>query len=83
VSPDGHVFIIDGGEQTLKADDRGKAVELDPDGRVLDTFGSFGTGPGQFQMGHDIAVGPDGSVYVAEGAGARVQKFVKKAEGSR
>ena len=58
---------------------RGKAVELDADGRVLDTFGSSGKGPGQFQTGHDIAVAPDGAVYVAEGAGRRVQKFVRKA----
>ena len=78
VDPDGHIFIIDGGEPSLKATDRGKAVELDPTGRVLDTFGYFGRSPGQFQLGHDIAVGPDGAVYVAEGTGARVQKFVKK-----
>lgn len=71
----GHVFIIDGGEPSLKLADRGKAVELDADGRVVDTFGTHGHGPGQFQMGHDIAVGPDGAVYVAEGTGARVQKF--------
>lgn len=78
VGRDGHVFIIDGGEPSLKPSERGKAVELDAEGHVLDTFGSPGKEPGQFQLGHDIAVGPDGAVYVAEGTGARVQKFVKK-----
>jgi peptidylamidoglycolate lyase len=78
VAADGHVFIIDGGEPSLKPSERGKAVELDAEGRVLDTFGAFGREPGQFQLGHDIAVAPDGSVYVAEGTGQRVQKFVKK-----
>jgi peptidylamidoglycolate lyase len=78
VAPNGHVFIVDGGDPSLRATDRGKAVELDQDGRALDTFGSFGKEPGQFQLGHDIAVGPDGAVYVAEGTGARVQKFVRK-----
>jgi peptidylamidoglycolate lyase len=78
VGPDGHIFIVDGGEPSLKAADRGKAVEVDPTGKVLDTFGSFGTAPGQFQMGHDVAIGPDGAVYVAEGSGARVQKFVRQ-----
>jgi peptidylamidoglycolate lyase len=78
VGPEGHIFIIDGGEPSLKPADRGKAVELDPSGKVLETFGSFGTAPGQFQMGHDIAIGPDGAVYVAEGTGARVQKFARK-----
>lgn len=79
VAPNGHVFIIDGGEPSLKQSECGKAVELDADGRVLDTFGAFGREPGQFQLGHDITVAPDGSVYVAEGTGQRVQKFVRKA----
>jgi peptidylamidoglycolate lyase len=63
---------------TAEPAERGKVVELDAEGRVLDTFGSPGKGPGQFQLGHDIAVGPDGAVYVAEGSGKRVQKFVRK-----
>ena len=79
VGPDGHIYLIDGGDPSAQPAERGKAVELDGEGRVLDTFGSSGKGPGQFQMGHDIAVAPDGAVYVAEGAGRRVQKFVRKA----
>ena len=71
-----HVFIIDGGEQSLRPDDRGKAVELDASGHVVDTFGSHGKEPGQFQTGHDIAVDVDGTVYVADSGGKRVQKFV-------
>jgi peptidylamidoglycolate lyase len=76
--PNGHLFIIDGGSPSLKRELRGKAVELDTQGTVIDTFGGFGEAPGEFQLGHDIAVGPDGAVYVAEGTGARVQKFVRK-----
>lgn len=76
--PNGHVFIIDGGSPSLKRELRGKTVELDTQGTVIDTFGGFGDAPGEFQLGHDIAVGPDGAVYVAEGTGARVQKFVRK-----
>jgi hypothetical protein len=53
-------------------------VELDAEGHVVDTFGSFGKELGQFQLGHDIAVAQDGSVYVAEGKGKRVQKFIRK-----
>jgi peptidylamidoglycolate lyase len=69
VGPDGHIFSIDG--------DNAKAVELDAEGNVVDTFGSSGSQPGQFQLGHDIAVAGDGSVYVAEGKGKRVQKFTR------
>jgi len=77
-APNDHVFIIDGGSPSLKPELRGKAVELDSTGTVIDTFGSFGKDPGQFQLGHDIAIGPDGAVYIAEGTGARVQKFVRQ-----
>jgi peptidylamidoglycolate lyase len=73
----GSLFIIDGGVPSVKLSERGKAVELDAAGKVIDTFGGFGKAPGQFQLGHDIAIGPDGAVYVAEGTGARVQKFAR------
>ena len=78
VGPDGHIFAIDGGDGPLKRLDRPRAVELDAEGRVLDRFGAFGTEPGQFLLGHDIAVARDGSVYVADATGNRVQKFVRK-----
>lgn len=78
VAADGHVFIVDGGDQSKTKPDHSKAVELDAGGKVVASFGSFGTEPGQFRMSHDIAVGGDGSVYVAEGAGKRVQKFIRK-----
>ncbi len=78
VGTDGHVFIVDGGDQSADKPDRAKAVELDGDGNVVETIGSYGKAPGQFQMGHDIAVARDGSIYVAEGKGKRVQKFARK-----
>ncbi len=77
IATDGHIFTIDGGDQSATQPDRSKAVELDADGNVLENFGSFGKGPGQFQLGHDIAVAPDGAVYVAEAKGERVQKFIR------
>jgi len=76
---DGRVFLIDGGDGPARTVDRHRAVELDAEGRVVDRFGGFGTEPGQFQLGHDIAVAKDGAVYVADAAGKRVQKFVRKA----
>ena len=82
VSADGHIFAIDGGDGPLKRLDRPRAVELDADGRVLDRFGAYGKGPGQFLLGHDIAVARDGSVYVADATANRVQKFVRKSGGT-
>ncbi len=77
VAPDGRLLVIDGGQPSLKPEARGKAVILDSAGRVLESFGGASNAPGQFQLGHDIAAGPDGAIYVAEGAGERVQKFVR------
>lgn len=79
IGADGHVFLIDGGDGTGKTAERPRAVELDAEGRVVDRFGGFGSGPGEFQLGHDIAVSREGAVYVADAAGKRVLKFVRKA----
>ena len=79
IAADGHVFIIDGGDQSANQPGRSKAVEFDAEGNVLESFGSFGKAPGQFRLGHDIAVAKDGAVYVAETTGRRVQKFVRGA----
>jgi len=77
IDGDGHVFLIDGGDQSATQPNHGKVVELDAEGQVLESFGSYGKGPGQFKLGHDIAVAADGSVYVADAGGDRVQKFIR------
>lgn len=76
-APDGRVLLIDGGSPSLRPEGQGKAVVLDAKGRVLEIIGGYGSGPGQFRLGHDIAIGPDGAIYVAEGTGERVQKFAR------
>lgn len=44
---------------------------------ILGSFGSDGTGPGQFQGIHHLATDSNGNIYVAESnPGSRVQKFV-------
>jgi len=42
---------------------------------AIRTWGTQGTGPGQFQDPRGIAVGPDGRIYVADGSNHRVQVF--------
>ncbi len=44
-------------------------------GVLLTTWGSIGTGPGQFSLPVDIAVNSAGEVFVTELNGRRVQKF--------
>lgn len=77
VSAAGHIFLIDGGDGPARTVDRHRVVQLDAEGRVVERFGGYGPGPGQFQLGHDLAIAPDGAVFVADAAGQRVQKFVR------
>jgi sugar lactone lactonase YvrE/chitodextrinase len=46
-----------------------------PPPRFLLAWGSDGSGPGQFQEPTDVAVGPQGDVYVADASLDRVQRF--------
>jgi len=48
--------------------------KLDADGLVAD-WGGEGSGSGQFYLPGGVAVGPDGSVYVADSGNDRIQKF--------
>ena len=51
---------------------------------ILDSFGSDGTGPGQFQGIHHLAADSNGNIYVAESnPGSRVQKFVFRGMATR
>jgi peptidylamidoglycolate lyase len=69
-------YVVDGGDQPIEPPDRSKAMRLSLNGDVEATFGRYGNYDGQFLLGHDIAVGKDGAVYVVDAWGMRVQKFV-------
>ncbi len=78
--PDGFVYVVDGGDMNPKPPDRGRVLKLDRQGRVLETWSSFGKYDGQIYWGHAVAVGKNGAVYVTDvNVGMRVQKFVRKA----
>ena len=46
-----------------------------PDGRHLASFGKSGTGPGQFNVVHNVIVDPEGWIYVADRENQRIQVF--------
>ena len=78
ISTSGDLFIIDGGDQAEFWPDRARILKLDPKGKILATFGSYGDAPGQFVWPHAIALSPDDTLYVGEVAtGMRIQKFTK------
>jgi DNA-binding beta-propeller fold protein YncE len=53
----------------------GRVVEFTPDGNPISSFGSKGSGQGQFQEPVGIAVASDGTIYVADTWNGRVQVF--------
>ena len=78
VGADGKAYVADGGDQPTEPPDRSGVAVLDREGKVLTRFGRFGNYDGQFRLAHDVAVGRDGAVYVADAWGQRVQKFVPR-----
>lgn len=49
----------------------GSAVAFGP----LSSFGSYGSGPGQFEPEGGIAIGPDSHTYVADYVNGRIDEF--------
>lgn len=67
-APNGHFYIADGYQNT-------RVIEFDAAGKRLREFGVAGTGPGQLDHPHGIAIAKDGTVYVADRENGRVQRF--------
>jgi len=66
--PDGTFFISDGYTNT-------RVVKFDKNGKFLLTWGKPGTGPGEFNLVHSVAVGADRRVYVSDRSNSRIQVF--------
>jgi hypothetical protein len=52
-----------------------RVVKFDRDGKFLKAWGKFGTGQGEFNLPHTIAVDRQGNVYVGDRENMRIQIF--------
>lgn len=66
------VYVVDGGS---KQSSRHLVEVFAPDGRHLRTIGRSGNGPGEFLFPTNVAVAPNGNVYVADTLNSRIQVF--------
>ena len=71
----GGVAINQKGEVVVT--DNGVSV-FSPSGEKLRSFGTYGTGQGQFIYSHGIAVDGEGNILVADSYNYRIQKFTAK-----
>jgi DNA-binding beta-propeller fold protein YncE len=77
VDPDGaRVYVVDTGGVT--SDDHRVRVFDASSGKHLLDIGKRGSGPGELNLPRDVAVGPDGLLYVVDGANFRVQVFTRE-----
>jgi 6-bladed beta-propeller protein len=72
----------DAGGNVYVADGYGNAriAKYEPSGKYIKSWGSRGSGPGQFNIVHGIAIDAQGNVYVADEGNRRIQVF--NAEGT-
>jgi peptidylamidoglycolate lyase len=68
--PDGSFYVADGY-------DNARIVKFDKNGKYLLEWGTKGTGPGQFNLVHDVAVDAHHRIYVADRSNNRIQIFTE------
>jgi hypothetical protein len=64
----GNVYVTDGYGNS-------RVAKYDKNGKWIKNWGSRGTGPGQFNIVHGIAIDAQGTVYVADEGNKRIQVF--------
>jgi len=66
--PNGDIYVTDGYRNA-------RVHRFSPDGRLLTSWGTPGSAPGEFHLPHSIATDPAGILYVADRANKRIQIF--------
>ena len=69
-APNGDIFVADGHEN-----DYGRIVKFSKDGKYIKEWGKKGTGPGDFDTPHALAMDSQGRLFVGDRANNRIEIF--------
>jgi DNA-binding beta-propeller fold protein YncE len=76
VAPNGDLFISEGHSgQAVDArpDTVARISKFTKDGKFIKSFGKLGSGPAEFRTPHDLAMDPQGRLFVADRGNMRIQ----------
>jgi sugar lactone lactonase YvrE len=71
VAPNGDIFVADG----HGPDSNARIVKFSEDGKFIKAWGKQGSGPGEFNNPHSLAMDSKGRLFVADRGNSRVQIF--------
>jgi len=71
VAPSGDIFVADGHGGNTNA----RIVKFSPDGKFIKTWGHKGSGPGEFDIPHTLAMDSRGRLFVGDRQNNRIQIF--------
>lgn len=72
VAPNGNIFVSDGHEP---GQGNARVVKLGPDGKFIKQWGTHGSGPGQLEAPHTLAMDSKGRLFVGDRGNNRLQIF--------
>jgi NHL repeat len=72
VAPDGSIFVAEG-----HGGDNARILKFAPDGKFLKAWGRKGTGRGEFDQPHALAMDSRGRLFVADRSNNRIQIFTQ------
>ena len=71
IAPNGDIFVADGHGPGSNA----RIVKFSADGKFIKAWGKEGTGPGEFNNPHSLAMDSQGRLFVADRGNSRIQIF--------
>jgi sugar lactone lactonase YvrE len=72
IAPNGDIFVGDGHGGT---ETNSRVVKFSRDGKFIKTWGKHGTGPGDFENPHTIAMDSTGRLFIGDRGNNRIQIF--------